>query len=191
MSCWKVRPKKLHLQHEVKYFLCVRVKLWGRFCSPCSPLQAVRLYKEPGRQAHFFSQMTQFSLPQVPHEKVHPIWEGNKTQQIEKQMHSSILGQKLPIRKMLRRDSWTDSVLMLQPCCFLNQFFGLWSPLWYIFTPLSSHYGEMLNFRSIDYWVTCGIPIGTLLVVGVTGAVRCRRKWKVRFMKEWKGRVIV
>lgn len=134
MSCWKVRPKKLHLQHEVKYFLCVRVKLWGRFCSPCSPLQAVRLYKEPGRQAHFFSQMTQFSLPQVPHEKVHPIWEGNKTQQIEKQMHSSILGQKLPIRKMLRR---TDAYhkLIVSWCC--------------------NHAAFWINF--LDYGPPCGI----------------------------------
>jgi len=100
------------------------------------------------RQAHFFSQMTQFSLPQVPHEKVHhPTWEGNKTKQIEKQMHNSILGQKLPIRKMFPRDSWTDSVMMLQPYCFLDVFFGLGAPLWYSFIPLSSHYGEILNFR--------------------------------------------
>lgn len=107
----------------------------GPILSPMrTPLQAVRLYKEPGRQAHFFSQMTQFSLPQVPHEKVHPIWEGNKTQQIEKQMHSSILGQKLPIRKMLRRtDAYHE--LIVSWCC--------------------NHAAFWINF--LDYGPPCGI----------------------------------
>lgn len=40
----------------------------------------------------------------------------------------------------------------------------------------------------VIHWVNCGIPIGTLVVIGMTSIVHGRRRWEVRCMKEWEAR---
>lgn len=43
------------------------------------------------------------------------------------------------------------------------------------------------EFQVFD-WVNGGIPIGTLVVIGMTGIVHGRRRWEVRCMMEWEAR---
>lgn len=73
----------------------------------------------------------------------------------------------------------TDIAVMLQPYCFLNPRD--------ISSPPTSPLGGNTELR-VNYWINCGVPIGTLVVVGMTGVVHCRRRWEVRCMKEWEAR---
>lgn len=75
--------------------------------------------------------------------------------------------------------------MMLQPYCFSIAFFRLWSPCDTSSPSLPLCGNTELR---VNDWVNCGVPIGTLVVVGMTGVVHCRRRWEVRCMKEWEAR---
>lgn len=101
--------------------------------------------------------------------------------QTEKQMHSNILRNELFTGDALPGGWWTELCrdvitillfkcifwILVSLCCFL---------------PFSQVCGN--TELQVIYWVNGGIPIGTLVVIGVTGIVHGRRRWEVRCMKE-------
>lgn len=57
--------------------------------------------------------------------------------------------------------------MMLQQYCFSNAFF--YFGLLVLFPPFPQLHGNT-GLQAV-YWVKCGIPIGTLVVIGMTGVV--------------------
>lgn len=166
---------------EVKYFCCVCVRFVG---SGGEIVQCTM-------QAHFFIQMTQFSLLQVLREKsaVHSshLRRGKEKKKNKQKSKCIVVYWEINYLKEMRFQG-TDEMnvaMMLQPYCFSIAFFRLWSPCDTSSPSLPLCGNTELR---VNDWVNCGVPIGTLVVVGMTGVVHCRRRWEVRCMKEWEAR---
>lgn len=104
--------------------------------------------------------------------------------QTEKQMHSSKLRNELFTGDALPGRWWTErycdvTTKLLFKCIF-------WTLVSFGFLPFPQLCGN--TELQVFYWVNCGIPIGTLVVIGMTGAVHGRRRWEVRCMKEWEAK---
>lgn len=109
---------------------------------------------------------------------------GKEKNQTEQQMHSSIMRNTLFKGDALSRDGWSDcchdaTTILLFKCIF-QTVVSLW---YFLLLPLCGN-----TELGVNYWVNCGVPIGTLVVVGMTGVGHCRRRWEVRCMKEWEAR---
>lgn len=158
-------------------------------CVSGSWVQGVKLYNARCRHISSFKWLSSHFFKYCVRnlQCIHPIWEGERKKKNKQKSKCIVVYWEINYLKEMRFQG-TDEMnvaMMLQPYCFSIAFFRLWSPCDTSSPSLPLCGNTELR---VNDWVNCGVPIGTLVVVGMTGVVHCRRRWEVRCMKEWEAR---